>query len=106
MSDELPKIPTEDGKIHVLLVYVEGDTETYVYLFTSKKAVEEFVVDGIRKRWEEFARDFHYAGEDLEEHRKTMEGVIDEAVKSLRERGLWNDGEGNTYVYDEKEWTA
>ena len=35
-----------------------------------------------------------------------MEGVIDEAVKSLRERGLWNDGEGNTYVYDEKEWTA
>ena len=48
MSEELPRIPTEDGKIHVLLVYVEGDTETYVYLFTSKQAVEEFVVDGIK----------------------------------------------------------
>lgn len=103
MREELPKIPTEDGKIHVLLVYVEGDTETYVYLFTSKKAVEEFVVDGIKKDWEEY---LNYAGEDLEEHNRTMDNIIEEAVRCLRERGLWNDGEGNTYVYDEKEWTA
>ena len=102
MSNELPKIPTEDGKIHVLLTYVDDDPETYVHLFTSKKAVEDYVVDGIKRYWEEWRRDADY----VEGYESAVDRDVQDARKCLREYGQWYDGQGNTYVYDEKEWTA
>lgn len=97
MSDELPKIPTEDGKIHVLLTHVDGEAETYIHLFTSKRAVEEYVKDDLRKMWEDVG------DPDWEEdYRKD----IAEALPELRETGSWVSDFGLYYEYNEMEWTA
>ena len=91
----------EKKTVHVLLTYVLDDKETYCNLFTSKQAVVDYVLDGIKRDY------LDIYGEKMDDETKAdMETDLADAKKSLDTRGYWRDANENEYVYDEKEFTA
>lgn len=85
--------------IHLILTYMDDCDTTGVDLFHTKQDALEYVLEGIRRDWEDCL------GVKDEEDRQKMEAEVAEARKSLDERGCWRDAFGNTYVYDEKDFT-
>ena len=87
-------------KIHVLLTYVDDDSETYCKLFRTREGLMQYVLKGIREDWEELHHEDIGDGEDAE---RELEARLDDAEKHLVQNGVWNAGDGITYVYDEQE---
>jgi hypothetical protein len=71
------------------------DNETYCNLFRTKEAVKQYVKDVITESW---------SSPDGDE--KDLKRYLKKAEKSLDEQGFFNDGQGTTFVYNEKEFTA
>lgn len=78
----------------VVLTYCDGDDETYVHLYHTREAAIDCIV-------EDAVDDLENLPED---ERRDPKELADEARKSLEENGYWKDGEGNTYVLEEKEF--
>ena len=78
----------------VVLTYCDGDDETHVHLYHTREAAIDCIVED--------------AVDDLgnlpEHDRRDPKELAEEARKSLEEKGYWKDGEGNTYVLEEKEF--
>lgn len=86
-------------KTHVLLTVIPGN-EICVDVFTTKQAAFDYVKSNIRQQWDEI----HW--EDVgDEGINELDKIQDEAKKSLDENGYWKDGWGNTYIYNEKDFT-
>lgn len=84
--------------LHVILTYIDDCDTTGVDIFRTKEDAMEYVLDGIRRDWEDCR------GIKDEEDRQKMEAEVAEAKASLDEKGWWKDKFGNTYVYDEKDF--
>lgn len=91
----------EKKTVHVLLTYVLDDKETYCNLFTSKQAVVDYVLDGIKTDY------LDVYGENMDaDTKRDFDEELADAKNSLDTRGYWRDADGTEYVYDEKEYTA